>query len=101
MLIPSHSLSGWNGYKTKKEKEEEGKERTNTNFPLEPPIDSDEPTYCLCNQVSYREMMGCDIDLCVVEWFHFNCVGLVNKPKGKWFGSNCWGETSKNDEKIC
>ena len=26
------------------------------------PIDPDEPTYCLCNQVSFGEMIGCDND---------------------------------------
>ena len=24
------------------------------------PLDLDEPTYCLCNQVSFVEMIGCD-----------------------------------------
>lgn len=24
------------------------------------PVDPNEPTYCLCNQVSYGEMIGCD-----------------------------------------
>lgn len=24
------------------------------------PVDPNEPTYCLCNQVSYGEMVGCD-----------------------------------------
>ena len=24
------------------------------------PIDPDEPTYCLCDQVSFGEMIGCD-----------------------------------------
>lgn len=24
------------------------------------PLDPDEPTYCLCNQVSFGEMIGCD-----------------------------------------
>ena len=31
------------------------------------PIDPDEPTYCLCNQVSFGEMIGCDNDE-VSEW---------------------------------
>merc|ERR1712098_743070 len=48
-------------------------------------IDPDEPTYCLCDQVSYGEMIGCDNDLCPIEWFHFTCVQLTSKPKGKWF----------------
>lgn len=27
---------------------------------LDMPVDPNEPTYCLCNQVSYGEMIGCD-----------------------------------------
>jgi len=52
-------------------------------------IDPDEPTYCLCDQVSYGEMIGCDNDLCPIEWFHFGCVQLQGKPKGKWFCPKC------------
>ena len=26
---------------------------------------------------------------CPIEWFHFGCVGLTTKPKGKWFCSRC------------
>ncbi len=55
-------------------------------------IDPDEPTYCLCDEVSYGEMIGCDNDLCPIEWFHFNCVGLSGKPKGKWFCPFCRGD---------
>jgi inhibitor-of-growth protein 1 len=55
-------------------------------------IDPDEPTYCLCDQVSYGEMIGCDNDLCPIEWFHFNCVQLTGKPKGKWFCPKCRGD---------
>jgi len=55
-------------------------------------IDPDEPTYCLCDQVSYGEMIGCDNDLCPIEWFHFNCVQLGGKPKGKWFCPKCRGD---------
>ncbi|KAH8358750.1 hypothetical protein KR093_002100, partial [Drosophila rubida] len=56
------------------------------------PIDPDEPTYCVCNQISFGEMILCDNDLCPIEWFHFSCVSLVLKPKGKWFCPNCRGE---------
>ena len=55
-------------------------------------IDPDEPTYCLCDQVSYGEMIGCDNDLCPIEWFHFTCVQLSSKPKGKWFCPRCRGD---------
>ncbi|XP_014251081.1 inhibitor of growth protein 1 [Cimex lectularius] len=52
----------------------------------------DEPTYCLCDQISYGEMIMCDNDLCPIEWFHFVCVSLVTKPKGKWFCPRCRGD---------
>lgn len=45
-------------------------------------VDEDEPTYCYCNNVSYGEMVGCDSDGCVREWFHLECVGLKVAPKG-------------------
>lgn len=34
---------------------------------LDMPVDPNEPTYCLCHQVSYGEMIGCDnpdVSLC-------------------------------------
>ncbi|XP_013114778.2 inhibitor of growth protein 1 isoform X1 [Stomoxys calcitrans] len=58
------------------------------------PIDPDEPTYCVCNQISFGEMILCDNDLCPIEWFHFSCVSLVLKPKGKWYCPNCRGDRS-------
>lgn len=53
------------------------------------PVDPNEPTYCLCNQVSYGEMIGCDNPQCAIEWFHFGCVNLTTKPKGKWYCPQC------------
>ncbi|XP_055714247.1 inhibitor of growth protein 1 [Phlebotomus papatasi] len=60
--------------------------------PAEEPIDPDEPTYCLCDQISFGEMILCDNDLCPIEWFHFSCVSLLTKPKGKWYCPNCRGD---------
>ncbi|KXJ10556.1 inhibitor of growth protein 3 [Exaiptasia diaphana] len=51
--------------------------------------DPDEPRYCLCNQVSYGEMVGCDNNDCPIEWFHYGCVGLTDAPKGKWYCPQC------------
>ena len=59
-------------------------------------IDPDEPRYCLCNEVSYGEMIGCDNNNCPIEWFHFICVNLTAKPKGKWFCPNCTQDKKKN-----
>jgi len=56
---------------------------------LDMPVDPNEPTYCLCHQVSYGEMIGCDNNDCLIEWFHFGCVGLTAKPKGKWYCPKC------------
>lgn len=103
---------------------------------LDMPVDPNEPTYCLCHQVSYGEMIGCDnpdVSLgpvghgvagvgrgegmcvplfpclvcsilgvtalsfalqCPIEWFHFACVDLTTKPKGKWSVWGCCGAPS-------
>eukprot|EP00794_Sanderia_malayensis_P015163 gene15163-16722_t len=62
---------------------------------LDMPVDPNEPTYCLCHQVSYGEMIGCDNLDCPIEWFHFGCVGLSSKPKGKWFCPKCSQDKKK------
>ncbi|KAH9283853.1 Inhibitor of growth protein 4 [Echinococcus granulosus] len=56
---------------------------------LDMPIDPNEPTYCICQQVSYGEMVACDNRDCPIEWFHFGCVGLTTKPRGQWFCPRC------------
>ncbi|XP_076451435.1 inhibitor of growth protein 5-like [Babylonia areolata] len=62
---------------------------------LDMPVDPNEPTYCLCHQVSYGEMIGCDNPDCPIEWFHFGCVDLTTKPKGKWFCPHCQEQRKK------
>lgn len=62
---------------------------------LDMPVDPNEPTYCLCRQVSYGEMIGCDNMDCPIEWFHFNCVGLTTKPKGHWYCPKCDSSNKK------
>jgi len=42
--------------------------------------DESEPRYCYCNQVSYGEMVACDMEGCPREWFHLDCVGLARAP---------------------
>ncbi|XP_074605660.1 inhibitor of growth protein 5 isoform X1 [Brevipalpus obovatus] len=68
---------------------------TGTTDVLDMPVDPNEPTYCVCHQVSYGEMIGCDNPDCPIEWFHFACVGLTTKPKGKWYCSKCTNERKK------
>ncbi|KAL1512453.1 hypothetical protein ABEB36_002042 [Hypothenemus hampei] len=62
---------------------------------LDMPVDPNEPTYCLCHQVSYGEMIGCDNPDCPIEWFHFACVQLTTKPKGKWYCPKCTQDRKK------
>ncbi|XP_057669642.1 inhibitor of growth protein 1 [Diorhabda carinulata] len=86
--------------KTTTSKKKKRKSRQNTQVQKEespprdeePAIDPDEPTYCLCDQISYGEMIMCDNDLCPIEWFHFSCVTLTTKPKGKWYCPKCRGD---------
>lgn len=66
---------------------------------LDMPVDPNEPTYCLCHQVSFGEMIGCDNLECPIEWFHFQCVGLTSKPKGKWYCPRCSQEREKSGRK--
>ena len=50
---------------------------------------NDEAKYCSCQNISYGNMIACDNGDCELEWFHFGCVGLSNKPKGKWYCPTC------------
>ncbi|KAK4882400.1 hypothetical protein RN001_005719 [Aquatica leii] len=51
--------------------------------------DPNEPRYCICNQVSYGDMVACDNEDCPSEWFHYPCVGISAPPKGKWYCPQC------------
>lgn len=52
-------------------------------------FDPNEPRYCICNQVSYGDMVACDNEDCPYEWFHYDCVGITAPPKGKWYCPKC------------
>ena len=58
-----------------------------------------EPTYCLCHKVSFGQMVACDNDDCEIEWFHFACVGLELKPRGKWLCPQCREGKKKKSKK--
>merc|ERR1712083_895232 len=52
-------------------------------------FDPNEPRYCICNQVSYGDVVACDNEDCPYEWFHYDCVGITAPPKGKWYCPKC------------
>jgi inhibitor of growth protein 3 len=49
----------------------------------------DDKKYCVCQSVSYGDMVACDNDDCPLEWFHWNCVGLKSEPVGTWICPVC------------
>lgn len=51
---------------------------------------SNEETYCICEQIAYGEMIACDNKGCPYEWFHLQCVGLTKLPNNnKWYCPHC------------
>ncbi|KAJ7976369.1 PHD finger protein ING [Quillaja saponaria] len=63
-----------------------------TPMDVDQPIDPNEPTYCVCHQVSFGDMIACDNENCQGgEWFHYSCVGLTPETrfKGKWYCPTC------------
>ncbi|KAJ8974500.1 hypothetical protein NQ317_007589 [Molorchus minor] len=53
--------------------------------------------YCRCPYDEVSEMIGCDATDCAIEWFHFECVGIMVPPKGQWFCPDCRKGSSKGE----
>lgn len=51
--------------------------------------DASADLYCYCRRPYVGEMIGCDGEGCHIEWFHFECVGILMAPQGKWFCPDC------------
>ncbi|KAI0390511.1 hypothetical protein F5Y17DRAFT_54765 [Xylariaceae sp. FL0594] len=51
--------------------------------------DEEGKRYCLCQAVSYGDMVACDNNSCPYEWFHWSCVGLKSEPQGRWYCPAC------------
>ena len=49
----------------------------------------DMPKWCLCGEPEYGKMIICDNDACGIGWFHYPCVNVKRKPRGRWFCPNC------------
>ncbi|KAK9505315.1 hypothetical protein O3M35_009399 [Rhynocoris fuscipes] len=61
--------------------------------------DPNEPRYCICNEVAFGTMVACDNKSCPYEWYHYPCVGITDKPKGKWYCPHCTGAMKKKHRK--
>jgi hypothetical protein len=54
-----------------------------------------EPVYCVCKRIAFGEMIACDNEDCLVEWFHYPCVNLTRKPKNSWICHLCSNKKRK------
>lgn len=64
---------------------------------------ADDRKYCICQTVSFGDMVACDNDDCPNEWFHWGCVGLKSEPTGAWFCPDCtkvMKDEKKKDKKT-
>ena len=54
-------------------------------------IQTDNKLYCVCQSPhdDVSEMIGCDAPDCRLEWFHFECVGIMVPPEGQWYCPEC------------
>jgi hypothetical protein len=61
-------------------------------------VESIEPVYCICRQISFGDMVCCANKGCKIEWFHFSCVGLRKSPDYEnWFCRQCSSQGNRND----
>lgn len=45
--------------------------------------------YCTCKKPSYGNMIRCDYERCRLQWFHFECVGIVTVPEVWYCSKHC------------
>lgn len=56
--------------------------------------------YCKCPYDEVSEMIGCDSRDCSIEWFHFECVGIMVPPKGHWYCPECRKKRQQKRDNI-
>ncbi|KIK63792.1 hypothetical protein GYMLUDRAFT_40869 [Collybiopsis luxurians FD-317 M1] len=51
----------------------------------------DNRLYCYCRKPSAGEMVACDNEECVNQWFHLSCIGLATLPQEDetWYCEDC------------
>ena len=49
----------------------------------------DHQIWCICRKEENGRMILCDNETCETGWFHFSCVGISRKPRGKWYCEEC------------
>lgn len=61
---------------------------------------SSNEVFCLCGGKDEGRMIACDNSNCAIEWYHYKCIDISRKPKGKWYCSaNCKTEANNLSSK--
>ena len=63
-----------------------------TNVPQQAPTEAAQELFCYCRKPDdgSEEMVGCDYQNCVNQWYHLSCLTLSKAPKTKlWFCPEC------------
>ncbi|WWC88541.1 uncharacterized protein L201_003452 [Kwoniella dendrophila CBS 6074] len=68
---------------------ENGNENENETGENENENETDDTIYCICQQRSYGEMIGCDNESCEYEWFHVKCVDISGPLPDTWYCPDC------------
>lgn len=65
-------------------------------------MEPEDEIYCICRQVSFGNMIGCDNPECKIEWFHYDCVGLKEPPdpKSSWYCPDCAREMERKGKEA-
>lgn len=45
--------------------------------------------WCICKEPEYGKMIMCSHEGCQIGWFHYRCVDVKRKPRGKWLCPRC------------
>ena len=40
---------------------------------------------CRCKRPSFGKLVQSSNITCSIEWFHYDCVEILRKPRGKWY----------------
>ena len=54
---------------------------------------------CTCGENKEGVKIECSDSTCVVKSYHLTCLGLTNKPKGKWFCPYCSRKKSRGKKR--
>ncbi|KAH3822281.1 uncharacterized protein LOC127881093 [Dreissena polymorpha] len=51
--------------------------------------DNEVALWCLCQEPEYGRMIKCENEDCPTQWFHYECVNIRRRPRGKWVCPEC------------